>query len=204
MSREVRWLARELRPLPRRHRWPWPVRLLGWVVRHVPEIAVVVLVVLLVRACVHRVGPVWTGTGAGLLALGTVAWDRSRRWVLAGLGCLVTRYRLRTALRELRLSARSGRLPGVLWMCPTPVGERVWLLCPVGVSAEDIADETDRIRSACYARDVRVVRDPRWSALVSVEVIRRDPLASSAAIRTPLVDVLDAVPLPRQEVAGRG
>ncbi|HEY9476223.1 MAG TPA: hypothetical protein VIS06_20525, partial [Mycobacteriales bacterium] len=158
----------------------------------------------LVRACVHRVGPVWTGTGAGLLVVGTVAWDRSRRWVLAGLGCLVTRYRLRTALRELRLSARSGRLPGVLWMCPTPVGERVWLICPVGVSAEDIADETDRIRAACYARDVRVVRDPRWSALVTVEVIRRDPLASTAAIRTPLVDVLGSVPLPRQEVRADG
>jgi hypothetical protein len=89
-------------------------------------------------------------------------------------------------------------------MAPTPVGERVWLICPVGVSAEDIADETDRIRSACYARDVRVVRDPRWSALVTVEVIRRDPLASGATIPTPLVDVLDAIPLPRQEVRGNG
>ncbi|HEY9391438.1 MAG TPA: hypothetical protein VIR27_16935 [Mycobacteriales bacterium] len=66
------------------------------------------------------------------------------------------------------------------------------------VSAEDIADGTDRIRAACYARDVRVVRDPRWSTLVTAPVIRRDPLASDGTIRAPPVDVLDIVPLPRQ------
>lgn len=204
MSREVRWLARELRPMPARHRWPWPLRLAGWLLRHAPEIAAVVVVVLAVRASVARVGPVWTVALAGLLAVGALAWDRSRRWLAVAVGCLVTRYRLRRALVELRLTARSGRRPAVLWLAPSPVGERVWLLCPVGVSGEDIADETDRLRSACYARDVRVTRHPRFSALVAVEVIRRDPLASGGLIRTPLVDVLDTVPAPHGEVGGDG
>lgn len=203
VSREVRWLARELRPAPARHRWPWPVRLVGWVARHVPEIAACLLVVVVVRGSVAGVGVVWTVVLAGLLLAGVLVWGRSRRWAAVGVGCVVTRYRLRRALVELRLTSRSGRRPVVLWLAPSPVGERVWLCCPVGVSGEDIADETDRLRAACYAREVRVTRHPRWSALVAVDVVRCDPLASGGLIRTPLVDVLDTVPAPRAgEVAG--
>jgi hypothetical protein len=57
---------------------------------------------------------------------------------------MVTRARLRAAFHELRLSRRSGRLPFTVTLVPTAVGERVWLCCPLGVSAEDIASETDR------------------------------------------------------------
>ena len=91
--------------------------------------------------------------------------------------------RLRTGLIELRLTTRAGRLPLVLWLAPTPVGERVWLWCPAGISPEDIADEIDGIRAACCARDIRVTRDRRWAALVTVDVIRRDPLAAATRSR---------------------
>lgn len=70
-------------------------------------------------------------------------------------------------------------MPVTLALVPTAVGERVWLCCPLGVSAEDIASETDRLRAACFARDIRITRDRRFSALVIVEVIRRDPLAAT-------------------------
>ncbi|MCA1704173.1 MAG: hypothetical protein LC808_13270, partial [Actinobacteria bacterium] len=49
-----------------------------------------------------------------------------------------------------------------------------------------IADETDRLRAACFARDIRITRDRRFSALVVIEVIRRDPLAASAPVPSPL------------------
>jgi hypothetical protein len=42
-------------------------------------------------------------------------------------------------------------------------GERGWLRCPMGVSAEDITDETDRLRAVCGARDIRVTRNRRFS-----------------------------------------
>jgi hypothetical protein len=146
----------------------------------------VALVLRLWSASVRAVGPVWTVAGWAAVAAGAVVWRRSRRWLLRGLGCVVTRYRLRTALVELRLTTRAGRLPLTVWLAPTPVGERVWLWCRAGISAEDIADEVDGIRAACCARDIRVTRDRRWAALVVVDVIRRDPLAATAAVVSPL------------------
>jgi len=126
--------------------------------------------------------------GAAIVAA-AVGWRWSRRWLLAGLGCWVTRHRLYTAMVEVRLSTRAGRLPLFLAVVPTPVGERAWLWWRAGISAEDMEDELDRIRAALAARDVRVSRDRRWAALVVVDVIRRDPLAASA-IRSPLADLL--------------
>jgi hypothetical protein len=65
----------------------------------------------------------------------------------------------------------------------------VWLCCPVGVAVEDLADEVERLRAACYARDVRITRDRRYSALVVLDVIRRDPLAAGRPVRSPLGDL---------------
>jgi hypothetical protein len=186
VSREFRWLARELRPgLPRPRRSVLGV-VLGWLARHLPEILAVLLAVKLWSVSVTVLGRLWTVLLTVAVAAAMVCWQRSRRWLLAGLGCLVTRYRLRTALIELRLTNRAGRLPLTLWLAPTPVGERVWLWCRAGISAEDIADEIDGIRAACCARDIRVTRDRRWAALVVVEVIRRDPLSATTVVRSPL------------------
>ena len=163
-------------------------RLLGWVLRYLPEIGVLVLLLWLWSTVSARLGTPVTmllSTGIGGLA---VWWPWSRRRLSTALGCAVTRHRLRTALLELRLTSRAGWLPLTLWLMPTPVGERVWLWCRAGISAEDIADETDRLRSACFAREVRVKRDRRWAALVAVDVVRRDPLGSAGHIKSPLAD----------------
>ncbi len=74
----------------------------------------------------------------------------------------------------------------------------MWL-CSLGVSAEDIASETDRLRAACFARNVRVTRDRRFSALVLVKVIRRDPLADTMPVASPLGRF--DVPRPRSGLA---
>lgn len=188
MSREIRWLARELRPGPQRRRPLW-WRLVGWILRHLPELLAALLLIRTWQAATDRIGPLWTTVLTGALVVGVVGWPRSRRWLLAVAGCWLTRHRLRTALTELRLCSRSGRLPVVVALLPTPVGERVWLCCPVGVAAEDIAEETERLRSACYARDVRITRNRRYSALVVIDVIRRDPLASKRPFHSPLGDL---------------
>lgn len=186
VSREYRALARELRAEHRRRR-PLLLVFLGWVLRYLPELVTGFVVLRVWLLTVDAVGPLWTALGGMAVTAAALRWRRSRRWLLTCLGCLVTRYRLRTALVELRLTTRAGRLPLLLWLAPTPVGERVWLWCRPGLSAEDIADEIDGIRAACVAREIRVVRDRRWAALVVVDVIRRDPLASSAAVASPLV-----------------
>jgi hypothetical protein len=186
MSREYRALGRELRPGPKATHRSLLARVLGWVFRHLPEILLVLLLIRLWQLTAQQIGPQWTTILTITAAIGLVWWRPSRRWLTAMLGCLLTRARLRAAFTELRLSRRSGRLPFVVALVPTAVGERVWLCCPIGVSAEDIAEETDRLRAACFACDVRVMRDRRFSALVVIEVIRRDPLATTTPITSPL------------------
>jgi len=196
VSREYRALGRELRRGPTLKRGSLVGRVLAWVFRHLPEILLMVLLVRVWQVTAEQIGPLWTNIVTAAIAVGLVWWRRSRRWLSGLLRCMLTRARLRAAFAELRLARRSGRLPVTLAMVPTAVGERVWLCCPIGVCAEDIADETDRLRAACFAREIRITRDRRFSALVVVEVIRRDPLAASAPVPSPLRRF--DVPHPRQ------
>jgi hypothetical protein len=186
VRREYRALGRELRHGPALRRRSLLGRVLGWVVRHLPEILLLMLLIHFWRIAAEQIGPLWTNAFTLTTAVGLVWWRRSRRWLIGVLGCMLTRTRLRAAFAELRLSRRSGRMPVILALVPTAVGERVWLCCPIGVCAEDIADEADRLRAACFAREIRITRDRRFSALVVVEVIRRDPLAATAPIPSPL------------------
>jgi hypothetical protein len=186
MSREYRSLARAMQPQPIHNRRSLLFRLIAFTVRHLPEIIVVWLLIRSWQIVAGRIGPVWTDLSAGGVALALMSWRRSRRFVIGVFGGMLTRARLRAAFKELRLTRRSGRLPFTVAVMPTAVGERVWLCCPVGVSAEDIADETDRLRSACFAREVRVTRSQRFSAFVTVDVIRRDPLGATAKVPSSL------------------
>ena len=76
------------------------------------------------------------------------------------------------------------------------------MLCRAGISAEDFQDRTGELRAACYARDARVTRNRRWSHLVTIDIIRRDTLAASELITSPLarltahyhLDQLELVP----------
>jgi len=189
--REFRGLARELRPQSREQRRSVLVRLIFFGLRHLPEIILIWLVIRGWQTATHRFGSAHTELALGALAIALVGFRRSRRGLLAVGGCVVTRARLRSAFKELRLSRRSGRVPFTLGLRPTSVGERVGLLCPVGVSAEDIADEAERLRAAVFAREVRVTRDRRFSALVLVEVIRRDPLAASETVPSAFGRIVD-------------
>jgi hypothetical protein len=164
---------------------------LGWILRHLPELVGVVLLGWLWKSTTSTIGAWWTAVLFAAVAVVLVAVPQGRRVLLVILGCLITHARLRTGLVELRLTTRSGRLPMVLWLTPTPVGERVRLWCRAGISAEDIADETDGLRAACFARDVRVTRDRRWSSLVVLDVIRRDPLRPGRTVPSPLTNVTD-------------
>jgi hypothetical protein len=110
----------------------------------------------------------------------------SRRFLTRRAWCILARHRIHRLCYEARLHTRSGRLPLVLWIRPTQVGERAWVLCRAGISAEDFADRCEQLRAACYARDARATRNRRWSHLVTIDIIRRDTLAASNTITSPL------------------
>jgi hypothetical protein len=110
----------------------------------------------------------------------------TRRFTMARFWCVLARHRFQRLCWEARLHTRAGRLPVILWTRPTKVGERLHVWCRAGISAEDFAKHTDNLRAACYARDARVTRNPQWSQLVTLDIIRRDTLAASHSVGSPL------------------
>ncbi len=144
---------------------------------------------------------------AAIVGLGFAA-PGSRRFITRRFWCVLARHRLQRLCWEARLHTRSGRLPLIVWIRPTQVGERAWLLCRAGICAEDFEAHIGELRAACYARDARVTRNRRWSQLVTIDIIRRDTLAASHTITSPLArlnapsttrPVLALVPQPPDE-----
>src|SRR3984957_20386010 len=109
-----------------------------------------------------------------------------RQFITRRFWCVLARHRLQRLCYEARLHTRAGRLPLILWIRPTQVGERAWVLCRAGICAEDFDAHIGELRAACYARDARVTRNRRWSQLVTIDVIRRDTLAASQSVSSPL------------------
>lgn len=116
------------------------------------------------------------GLGAAL----TVPW--SRRFLARRTWCVIVRHRLQRVFYETRMHTRAGRLPLVLWIRPIRVGERAWILCRAGVCADDFDAYRPEIGSACYAREARITRHARWSHVVTVDIVRHDPLTPKAII----------------------
>ena len=129
---------------------------------------------------------IWAGIVLAVLVGLVLAVPHSRRFITRRFWCILARHRLHRLCYEARLHTRSGRLPLILWIRPTQVGERSWILCRAGICAEDFEAHTGELRAACYARDARVTRNRRWSHLITVDIIRRDTLAASNTISSPL------------------
>jgi hypothetical protein len=128
----------------------------------------------------------WAGVTLGGLLVIVLALPWSRRFITRRAWCVLGRHRLQRLCYEARLHTRAGRVPLVLWTRPTKVGERSWVWCRAGVCAEDFEAHIGELRAACYARDARVLRNRRWSHLVTIDIIRRDTLAASNTITSPL------------------
>jgi hypothetical protein len=144
--------------------------------------------------CWHCIGLDATGYvfGTGVVLAAALPWPR--RFLAGRFWCLVTRHRLQTVMWELRLHTRRFRLPLVLWTCPTPVGERVWLLLRAGLSVKDFTSNAAELAAACGAREVRVTPVRSNSARVVLDVIRRDLLAPGRVVPSQLPTM--AVPVP--------
>jgi hypothetical protein len=144
----------------------------------------------LLAAALWRLSLLITITWAGLVLAAFVGLvlgvPHSRRFITRRFWCVLARHRIHRLCFEARLHTRAGRLPLILWIRPTQVGERAWLLCRAGICAEDFDAHTGELRAACYARDARVTRNRRWSHLVTIDIIRRDTLAASNTISSPL------------------
>src|SRR6266487_3652825 len=106
----------------------------------------------------------------------------TRRFVSQRAWCVLSRHRIQKVCFETRMHTRSGRLPLVLRIHPTKVGERALIWCRAGICAADFEAHTPEIAAACYARQARVEGNRRWAQLVQVDIVRRDTLAAHTVI----------------------
>src|SRR5215813_6582315 len=117
------------------------------------------------------------GVVATLIAL---PW--TRRFIIRRAWCVLSRHRIQKVCFETRMHTRSGRLPLVLRICPTEVGERALIWCRAGICAEDFEAHTPEIAAACYARQARVEGNKRWAQLLNLDIVRRDTLGAHQVI----------------------
>jgi hypothetical protein len=113
-----------------------------------------------------------------------IRWSQAlrRAW------CVLSRHRIQKVCFETRMHTRSGRLPLVLRIHPTEVGERALIWCRAGICAADFEAHTPEIAAACYARQARVEGNRRWAQLVQLDIVRRDTLAPHTVIPSGLAD----------------
>jgi len=131
--------------------------------------------------------PVWAAIAVLLLASAALmGWAPSRRFVVGHMWCTVTRHRLRACMMQSRVMNYRGYVPWCLWVRPTRVGERVWLLMRPGICVDDLDTRTPHIAAACWARDARVRAWRRLVSVVLVDVVRRDPLTAGKLVGSPL------------------
>jgi hypothetical protein len=124
-----------------------------------------------------------TATAAMVLVL---PW--TRRFIVRRAWCVLSRHRIQRVCFETRMHTRSGRLPLVLRITPTQVGERALIWCRAGICADDFAAHAAEIAAACLARQARIEGNKRWAQLVHVDIVRRDTLAPHHVIQSGLPD----------------
>ena len=120
--------------------------------------------------------------------LAALPW--TRRFVIRRAWCVLSRHRIQKVCFETRMHTRSGRLPLVLRIYPTQVGERALVWCRAGICAADFEAHAEEIAAACYARQARVEGNKRWAQLVNLDIVRRDTLAPHHVIPSGLPSTL--------------
>ena len=140
------------------------------------ELALITAIVAGYFRLAAAITALWAGITLAALVTAALVVPHSRRFCKRRAWCLITRHRLQRVCYETRMHTRAGRLPLILWIRPTRVGERAFVLCRAGICADDFDAYKAEIGSACYAREARVIRNKKWSQLVTVDVVRHDPL----------------------------
>lgn len=123
---------------------------------------------------------------ASVIVIMALPW--TRRFIVGRAWCVLSRHRIQRVCFETRMHTRSGRLPLVLRITPTRVGERALIWCRAGICAEDFEAHAAEIAAACLARQARIEGNRRWAQLVQLDIVRRDTLAPHHVIPSGLAD----------------
>ncbi|MEW9554752.1 hypothetical protein [Nonomuraea sp. NPDC050783] len=107
------------------------------------------------------------------ISVPAVATRTGRGWIAAHYWCVVSRHRLQRVCLETTMHTRAGRIPLILWITPTAVGEKALVLTRAGICAEEFEAYGEEIAAACFARSASVYRHRRRAQFVVVEIVRR-------------------------------
>jgi hypothetical protein len=132
------------------------------------------------------VAATWTVVILTVTAVAVTVLPPARRQVTRRVFCTLSRHRIHRVCFETRMHTRSGRLPLVLRIFPTEVGERAIIWCRAGICAEDFELNAAEIAAACYARQARIEGRRRWAQIVILDIVRRDTLAPGYVIASGL------------------
>jgi hypothetical protein len=124
----------------------------------------------------------WAALIFTALTVSVASVPQTRRPVVRRAWCVLSRHRIQRVCFETRLHTRSGRLPLVLRITPTKVGERALIWCRAGICAADFEAHAAEIAAACYARQARIEGHKRWAQLVQLDIVRHDTLAPHLVI----------------------
>jgi hypothetical protein len=112
--------------------------------------------------------------GAGLAALCTMmCWPPARARIIARVRCVITPHRIRKGCASAWVQTRGGNLPIVMSCSPADYGERVRLWLPAGLTADDLMVAREVLAAACWAAEVRVLRNVGHAHRVTLQVIRQ-------------------------------
>jgi hypothetical protein len=159
----------------------------GIVWRWRTELALIIATVAGYVRLAAAITALWAGITLAALITAALLVPQARRFLKRRAWCLITRHRLQRVCYETRMHTRAGRLPLIVWIRPTKVGERAFVACRAGVCIEDFEAYTAEIASACYAREARVIRNRKWSQLVTVDVVRHDPLTPQVIVPSQVI-----------------
>ena len=69
------------------------------------------------------------------------------------------------------------------------MGVRAYILAAAGTSLTSYQNAAEVFAAACGAREARVSASPRWSQLITIDIIRRDALSPRLVVSSVLVDM---------------
>jgi hypothetical protein len=124
----------------------------------------------------------WAAIVLAALAAALITVPHTRRFLGRRAWCVISRHRLQRVCYETRMHTRAGRLPFIVRIHPTKVGERAHILCRAGICADDFDAYKAEIAAACLAREARITRNKKWSQLVTIDIVRHDPLGTGRII----------------------
>ena len=102
----------------------------------------------------------------------------TRRLVIRRACCVLSRHRIQRVCFETRMHTRSGQAPPGPAHQPDPGRGTRTDLVPRRDLRRGLRGALLEIAAACYARQARIEGSRRWAQLVTLDIVRRDTLAS--------------------------